>query len=586
MTFVRLIHNAKLRAPEIHADAVGGGADRTLLSFRRNGTPDRTVVVDATIRLNVFEDVRHLVLDHIEEDSDLALPILSDVLHSLPVGATVEHLGDPARSILRRGYFADSFETTGAEGDRIFFRKCAPCMTEAEPGLTDWSFCIPVGPGDATQLNYLVERILSFTDLNLEILLSGTPGETFRYGDQVRIVPERRETDQVGDGINICTKKNILVEHARHANVCVLHDRVLLPHGFGAIMRRHGEIYAMHTLQCLYFDDYRNMAPIRYSDVNTAVNQSAFLGPVGLTKDGKTLSVYSPSTVWQLMRDGDFKYQHAMKYNQSTYSNGSLYICKRKLWSAHPQDERINWGECEDVEHGLRLMANGVPARVNHHGLTQSVNLRATIVGFGEVQTVSVSGRIRRMHIPLPVWTERKPFYRLCQSEALLGLQSLADRYGFSEYELPTVKPSVTLTSNRWMQEVFKVSNGIRVRNERHEIRRFVLDWLKTVHGDTSNLAANEIYLEQIDFHGKGGLNEFLKLSHWSRILMLFRPNRSVFRASHRDFLVSDGLTLRVGSMISALRLWTRRDRYLYLAGGPLDYYRAIIASTPLKTSK
>ncbi|PIJ42142.1 hypothetical protein BOM24_13100 [Tatumella sp. OPLPL6] len=61
-----------------------------------------------------------------------------------------------------------------------------------------------------------------------EIILCGKPHADFKYFQYVEVI------DDEGDGKSnhLTKKKNLLVKSANYENVCILHDRVLLPLNF------------------------------------------------------------------------------------------------------------------------------------------------------------------------------------------------------------------------------------------------------------------------------------------------------------------------------------------------------------------
>lgn len=589
MRHIQLEHNKWLRKRKIGNKVdldTTGLSDATTLSFRYLGAPAERITVDATTRLTHFSDVRHLIVCHLEEDTDLALTILSDVLHALPTDAIIEFLGmsgeDP---VIGREYFAACFERQKNVDGRRSYRKIAPCPAEEDDG--GWTFCIPVGPGDATILNVVVKRILEIADLNTEILISGTPGNNFEYADRVRFVPERRESDAVaGQGINICQKKNILVEHATKSNVCVMHDRVYLPSDFMAAMKAFGPVYSIHALQSVYFDDYVNLAPVRYSDFNVVQNYSSLDLSVALAKDGQTLSAYASSSVWRIMKHGNFAFQHATRHNPLTYATGSLYIAKRKVWGAYPQDENIVWGECEDVEFGLRHNAAGIPHRVNPHTLSQSLLFRPMLIFQGKINCMTADGRTRMMKMPLAIRksARRKPFYRKTHKEAIEALERLSEKYSGTA-DIVTAQASGDVTAMQWIETVMQVANRVSIKADPKIIREFLDDWSKVVHMDASNYAATEDYLRHIHFRGAIGLGEFLKDHYHFHCMLALRPQGDIFVIDPSDCLPTSSAMMKLGSLFSAFRLWTRRKSEIYLLGGPIAYYRAICNSTPSRTS-
>ena len=91
------------------------------------------------------------------------------------------------------------------------------------------------------------------------------PHPDFKYFDKVRIVG----TDIPAPPVHITRKKNVLAQEARYENLCIIHDRVLLPSNFWSAMVAFGDHYPFTGLQSFYFVDKHNLIPRKYSDFNS-----------------------------------------------------------------------------------------------------------------------------------------------------------------------------------------------------------------------------------------------------------------------------------------------------------------------------
>jgi hypothetical protein len=183
------------------------------------------------------------------------------------VGGSIRFIDDPVDTFqLERKYFIDAFRCIERKADSAHFVKEAALPAEAG-SLDEWTFGIPVGPEDATLLNVCVKRILELDVPKKEILLCGRPADNFRYWDHVRVVGE----DITAPPVQICRKKNRIAQEARYENLCIIHDRVFLPHNFHEAVQRFGGAFPLTGFQSLYFDDKWNLAPRRYSDFGVSL---------------------------------------------------------------------------------------------------------------------------------------------------------------------------------------------------------------------------------------------------------------------------------------------------------------------------
>ncbi|MBN4177652.1 hypothetical protein ALP76_03116 [Pseudomonas savastanoi pv. glycinea] len=180
----------------------------------------------------------------VQSDSPLAPLLLWDGPHFLNVGEKITVIEDTEfECYLDREYFAGSLKVIERSATSVTYKKVARLAAESDDDLDGWSFCLPVGPGDATVLNAVVKRILEIDVPSKEILLCGTPGSNFAYFDKVRIVGQ----DITAPPVQICKKKNRLALEAGFSNLVILHDRVFLPRNFGEIVRRFGPRYPLMT---------------------------------------------------------------------------------------------------------------------------------------------------------------------------------------------------------------------------------------------------------------------------------------------------------------------------------------------------
>lgn len=386
----------------------------------------RKFIVNGTSRfMNEFDG--DVALINVQNDSALYAHLLWDIAHQLKVGQYLYIKEAIAtESMLERAYYHDAFQRieTG-ESEFDVYEKVQLLPVEKEQGLDQWSFCIPVGPDEPTFLNACVERILELDVPQKEILLCGMPHPDFKYFDKVRIVG----TDIPAPPVHITRKKNVLAQEARYENLCIIHDRVLLPSNFWSAMVAFGDHYPLTGLQSFYFVDRHNLIPRKYSDFNS-IEQD-------LTRE---LDIHHVSKKdIPLISKLFYCYQHpARSQFGHDYLTGSLYIAKKSLWQFCPQNEALYWNDYEDIEHGIRASAAGIPSIINPHTLTQSMNARSVIHYYGYVSIRDYRGKeqMSRSLMELLPFVGRKPLFRISDEDARKRMYAFAKKYGVTKQTL------------------------------------------------------------------------------------------------------------------------------------------------------
>lgn len=514
----------------------------------------------------------------VETDSPLAPLWLWDLAHACPVGSTLTFTGDDTnKAWLRRRYFADSLKIESADQDSIVFRKTTPLLAEADVGLDAWSFCIPVGPGDPTQLNATVGRILELDVPKFEIILCGAPGKGFLYEDRVRVIGEDIPATPMIPG----RKKNRLAQAASHGNLCILHDRVFLPSAFMRAVRAFGDLYPFSTFQSLYFDDRWNLDYRRYSDLHKIGMPKAFL-PAGLAEDGTAVSHFSPASRATFEGSG-IVHGNALRFDRDRqYLTGSLYLCKRSVWLAAPQSEDIPWGEFEDVEHGLRASEAGIPSRINPCAITQSISARM-LFSFGGYVGVEDGGGRQRAHramlgpLPLP----RKPLLRQSAAAMSENLQTFLVRHC---EDPPTTEKwshfTDRTTGRKRLQSITNALRHVRYPLTEQACHALIADFEKLLLGDKFPFSRSELLAGEFRRPEQRGLAALIKTPELVSQCAQ-RHGSGVFAADALSVFPKKGIGLLTGSTITALILsYAKRSPLLY-SGGMRQLRRDIIDTTP-----
>ncbi|HGF0769475.1 TPA: hypothetical protein ACF7ZB_001788 [Kluyvera georgiana] len=378
-----------------------------------------TKIVDGTTRF-VDKLVGSVVVVNARSYSPFHATIFWDLAHHLDIGQKIYvYENYPLDCILANDYFSSSFKKS-SHGDNVtIFEKIEQLPIENNKGLTSWTFGIPVGPDDPTVLNLCVSRILELGISDFEIILCGIPHKNFKYFDKVKIVGAEISAPPV----HITRKKNEIARFATKDNLCILHDRVLLPSNFRSAMEKFGDMYPFLGFQSIYFADYMNLVPRRYSDFG--VLQKSLRGennPVVRDKSNLPYHIMSAGCATQHCLRADFGLQ---------YLTGSLYICKRNLWAYCPQNEEYYWDEFEDIEYGLRAASKGIPSMINPYSLTQSMNSRSIIHYYGYTSIKTINGNIkeRRSFSEVIPFLKKKPLFRMDEHRARAKMIKFAQEY-------------------------------------------------------------------------------------------------------------------------------------------------------------
>lgn len=518
---------------------------------------------------------KNIICYGLETDSQLAPLIFWDIAHKIDIGSKITVAGESTVSyFMDRDYFTSGFQRSDCKNG-VTYTKIALLLAEESSGLDEWTFGIPTGPGDATMLNAVVKRILEFKCKEKEIILCGRPGENFKYWDNVKIVGE----DIPAPPVQISRKKNRIAQEAKYDNLCVLHDRVFLPSDFMEAIQEEGDYYPLTTFQSLYFDDYNNLIPHRYSDYCVVLDSELGkgLGGVELSVTGEIsrTTPFSNTLIKYFDKNTRFYLQNPCCYTPHSYPTGSLYIMKKKVWLFEQMDDNLLWEDFEDVEWGCRLSTKGIPNCINPNTFSQSCNSRTAIIGAGVVYLEMDNKEKKWFPKTHYISTKRKPFYKVTEKEAWSKLYQYRNKYcpNFS------LKPT-ELTFTHRKNIVFALLSETRFEMNPDSIRVFLKD------------AANLLFLgsmskEFIEYE----VNNFMQIGNKAMgdVALFFeftacavwRNDKYFFMNSSLDFAVKSTAWLRICSYLTALRFIKNHHNFIYHPEKIKGYYNGILNSTP-----
>ncbi|WP_227509406.1 hypothetical protein [Klebsiella aerogenes] len=183
--------------------------------------------------------------------------------------------------------------------------------------------------------------------------------------------------------LHITRKKNLLARTTRYPNLCILHDRVLLPRNFHTAVQHFGDDFPLTGFQSFWFAGAGQTLPLRYSDFGMTPSLPA-----------PEWSAARPSREEITCLAGQPLYaQHPARSDFGRdYLTGSLYLCKRSVWAHIPQNEALFWQDYEDLEQAFSAAQAGIPSRVNPYTLTQSLSYRSVMHYMGTLYGITRSG--------------------------------------------------------------------------------------------------------------------------------------------------------------------------------------------------
>lgn len=348
-----------------------------------NGQPLRVIEIDGATRLfNLSSEtqVQEITLCCIQAVSSFGHHIIWDAIHRLSLGGTLTVI-EPGKldSVLERRYFMNALkhEKSSVDGMHISrWTKISPLPSELEKGLDEWSFCLPVQQPTKAVIDDVLANILSLKLKRFELLIASSELPIKHPDPRVKIL------HATGTASSLTAKKNLLAEQSMFANLCIFHDRIVLPRNFSEAVKAFGDHYGMVSFQSLYVDREAGEAE-RYSDFHVEVNDGwKLMSAVATDSDDERAVIYRYGLPIRLRWRSALTEAHPGEASEGNYLTGSMYIAKRSTWRMVEQHPEIEWDELEDVEFGLfALKEFGIPSRLNPSAFTLTRRARAIMLG-------------------------------------------------------------------------------------------------------------------------------------------------------------------------------------------------------------
>lgn len=552
----------------------------------------RHLKIDASDRISL-PGKKYITLAYIQTDSSLHPLIFWDIFHSSPVGTKYTVIEGIKGDFWKRRYFSDcieideEFQENGAFVLR--FTKSAPALVERSPGLDGWTFAIPAGPGDATALNACVGQILNLHGLSekqFEIIVCGNPGNNFLYRENVRLIADPTS----GGEINLSVKKNALAENARYENLCILHDRVILPKTFFREIDGFGDFFPFIAFPSLFFFDKHQYCGQRYSDYNTVRVRTD--QPIKVPSDkviiGENYTLFDRDAISLVGDQFQFGCLDLFDYADNSYITGSLYICKTELWKFCNQNERLPWECFEDVEHGMRALYRcGIPQRIVATTYTQSLYPRSGLmvpngVLFASHDWSSYSER------PLALarfGKKMKPLLKITDAEAKQRMGKFIDTY-LERRSGAALKAKLENIDLRGVERFDIIKSIINHVDEKKisSHQKFIREFESGVIFETLEVMSLSSILNLWRVHGSIGPVRERIMSNWTILCQYILTNTrrsKIFMDGYGDFFPEPGVMTTIGSIAFSLYASVFRRRELSLRGGFMQTLRAVMSSRP-----
>lgn len=193
--------------------------------------------------------------------------------------------------------------------------------------IREWSFGIITNGENPDDLESLIESIINQKIPNYEIIICGP--YTGKYSNQTRVFQYKGGYD---DDIRapIVKKKILIANQANFDNICLLHNRYILPKDWYVRMLQYGNNWDVLLQKNLDIKGNRvNDIVFHYGSIF-----SFRLRPIWLRN----------YTYW----------------SDSWYIQGGAIIVKKVILERYPLPSYLNWGELEDVVWSRQLLANGI----------------------------------------------------------------------------------------------------------------------------------------------------------------------------------------------------------------------------------
>ncbi|MDA9287272.1 hypothetical protein N9P72_00060 [Amylibacter sp.] len=230
---------------------------------------------------------------------------------------------------------------------KLFYKKCVETLAIGD-SISKWSFGIISDGRKNDKVTALISSIINQKIPNFEVIICGLysiPNE-FLDTDIVVLDDIILEEDLRAP---TPAKKNKIVKKAKYNNLCILHDRFILPNNWYSNFESHGNYFDALCMPTI--DLHGNRFRVDWMSFNYPITQ--------LKKQNRSLkySEWTPEVIIQ----------------------GGILVAKRDLILKFMFDERLHWEELEDMQLSKQAYLAGafINVDINNFVYSESVNHKA-----------------------------------------------------------------------------------------------------------------------------------------------------------------------------------------------------------------
>jgi len=221
----------------------------------------------------------------------------------------------------------------------VVIEKTLPSL-EKKDSIDKWTFGILTNGKRDEAAEAEIESILALKIPHCEIIVCGA----FRNKNKRKI----KHIDFNPEIAWITKKKNMICEAAKYENIVVTHDRFIFDKDWFNGMKKYGNYFDL--LSCVIKNPHGNRAE-DWITFGTDLNSKVLTGKHGLLE----------------YRDWD----------KNGYIDGGLYILKKSSWKKANWNNKLSWGEGEDIDLAKEYYNAGVVARFNPFSLCNTSSIKA-----------------------------------------------------------------------------------------------------------------------------------------------------------------------------------------------------------------
>ena len=280
-------------------------------------------------------------------------------------------------------YICSSFKSDGLVATLSYLKKSATLLSNDL--VNRWSFGIV---SNGVKNNWVLEQIKSILDQNIadfEIIICGpSPFEGgVHFNDRVKIINDFKLEEDIRAPIS--HKKNLIIKEAQYNNLCIMHDRIILPKSWFNNLKKYGNYFDILSLRIVNQNNERIL-----------VDWMTFCSPLA--------SLYRRNRA--LMYD---------EWDDEVIVPGAVFIAKKNLIEGFMFDERLYWDEMEDIYFSKIAHLRGLLIDIDcgNHFITKEVRQFSQSSGWVNLKIFSIILWIKSVVlISLRLKRSKKRYYK------------------------------------------------------------------------------------------------------------------------------------------------------------------------------